>query len=78
MYGGTAANHGLADLQVFPADPETAELLPLAASNVWWVTLSDTTFSYNLKRIGTDRLFTVEFDLTAPVETPAAPWGWEN
>lgn len=78
MYGGTAANHGLAELQVFPADEFTADLLPLAASNVWWITLTNTTYSYNLKRIGTDRLFTVEFDLTKPVHTPAAPWGWKE
>lgn len=78
MYGGTTSNHGLPHLQVFPADQETADLLPLAASNVWWITLTDTTYTYNLKRIGTDRLFTVEFDLTQPVTTPAAPWGWEE
>lgn len=76
MYGGTASNYGLPHLQMFPADPETAALLPLAASNVWWITLNDTTFTYNLRRLGTDRLFTIEFNLTTTVETPAAPWGW--
>lgn len=78
MYGGTTSNYGLPHLQVFPADQETANLLPLAASNVWWITITDTAFTYNLKRIGTDRLFTVEFDLTTPIATPAAPWGWED
>lgn len=76
MYGGTASNHGLADLQVFPADSQTAEMLPPAASNVWWITLTETTFNYNLRRIGTDRFFSIEFDLTKPVPAPEAPWGW--
>src|SRR5690606_1879688 len=78
MYGGTASNHGLAELQVFPADQETADLLPLAASNVWWITLDENTFTYNLRRIGTDRYFSVSFDLSKPVATPAAPWEWDN
>ena len=78
MYGGTTSNHGLAELQVFPADQETADLLPLAASNVWWITLDKNTFTYNLRRIGTDRYFSVAFDLSKPVATPAAPWGWDN
>lgn len=78
MYGGTSTNHGLPHLQVFPADHETAALIPAAASNVWWITLKDSSFTYNLKRIGTERLFTVEFDLSSPIEAPAAPWGWEE
>lgn len=78
MYGGTASNTGLATIQVFPADPFTAELLPAAATNVWWITLDDQVFTYNLKRIGSDRVFTVEFDLNNAVATPEAPWGWED
>lgn len=78
QYGGTASNSGLANLQVFPADVFTAELLPPAASNVWWITLENDSFSYNLKRIGSDRIFTVTFDLKNSVETPEAPWGWEK
>lgn len=78
MYGGTASNTGLANIQVFPADPFTAELLPAAATNVWWITVDDQVFTYNLKRIGSDRIFTVEFDLNKAVETPEAPWGWED
>lgn len=66
-YGGFTPNAGREDLQIFPADRETAALLPVAASNVWWITLTDTTFTYNLRRIGTDRLFSVEFDLTSPI-----------
>ena len=78
MYGGTASNHGLAELQVFPADQETADLLPLAASNIWWITLDGTTFTYNLRRLGTNRYFSIAFDLKRPAATPAAPWGWED
>lgn len=78
QYGGTAPNPGRADLQFFPADDETADLIVHAATNVWWITLDQTSFTYNLKRIGSDNpSFTVTFDLTNPVEAPAAPWGWE-
>ena len=78
QYGGTASNTGLANIQVFPADEETAELIPAAATNVWWISLDDEIFSYNLKRIGTATNFRVEFDLSNPVKTPYAPWGWEE
>jgi len=76
MYGGTSSNSGLADIQFFPADQETADLIPYASTNVWWMTIDETTFSYNLRRMGSDRLFTVIFDLTKPIEAPSAPWGW--
>jgi len=78
FYGGTASNQGKPDIQVFPADVHTQELIPAAATNVWWITIDDTTFTYNLRRVGTDRLFKVVMDLTAPIETPDAPWGWEE
>jgi hypothetical protein len=78
MYGGLATNTGQSTIQVFPADQETATMLPPASTNVWWVTLDHSTFTYNLRRIGSDRLFTVTFDLSKTVETPDAPWGWEG
>lgn len=78
QYGGWTTNIGSDTLQMFPADQETRELLPYAGDNVWWITVSETSFSYNLRRIGTDRLFTVVFDLTQEVATPLAPWGSEN
>ncbi len=78
MYGGTTTNNGMTNMQVFPADQETMDLIPAAFSNVWWVTLDSTMFTYNLRRIGTDRLFTVAFDLTAEIEKPAPSWGWEE
>lgn len=78
FYGGTAANQGKADIQTFPADVHTQTLIPDAATNVWWITLDDTSFTYNLKRLGTDRVFKVVMDLTKPITTPDAPWGWKE
>ncbi|HEY9184733.1 MAG TPA: hypothetical protein VIM94_05370 [Salegentibacter sp.] len=78
QYGGLATNTGLADLQVFPADAETADLLPAAATNVWFIGLDKESFTYNLKRIGANTDFSVEFDLSQPVENPGTPWGWEK
>lgn len=78
QYGGTSTNSGLPNLQFFPADTETAELIGYASTNVWWITVDENTFTYNLKRVGTENpAFNVYFDLTTPVEAPAAPWGWE-
>lgn len=76
QYGGTASNSGSATLQFFPADQHTATLLPRAASNVWSVSLDETTFGYNLTRIYNNTVFKVVFDLTKPVDEPGAPWGW--
>lgn len=78
QYGGISTNAGLENLQFFPADEETAKLIPAASSNVWWITVTEDSFSYNLKRIGTENpKFTVTFDLKNPVENPGAPWGAE-
>lgn len=77
QYGGKATNSGSANIQIFPADQQTTDLLPHASTNVWWITLDDRSFSYNLRRMGSDRLFTVFFDLTKTVENPSAPWGWK-
>lgn len=78
MYGGTASNAGMATMQVFPADQETLDSIPYAFSNVWWVTLNDSVYSYNLRRIGRPSVFTVEFDLTNEIATPEPSWGWEE
>ncbi len=78
QYGGTSTNTGLPHLQFFPADAHTAKLLPEAASNVWWITLDEETYTYNLRRLGTDRVFSVSFDLTHTIPTPPAPWGGEE
>lgn len=78
LYGGTTPNSGLPGIAVFPADEETALRIPAAATNVWWLTVEETKYTYNLRRIGSDRLFSVAFDLTKAIETPAPSWGWEE
>jgi hypothetical protein len=78
MYGGTTTNSGLPGIAVFPADQITVKTIPAAAINVWWITINNTTFTYNLRRIGSDRLFTVTFDITKPIEKPLPSWGWEK
>lgn len=78
QYGGKASNTGSATTQFFPADQFTAELLPAAVGNVWWITVDETSFTYNLRRLGADTFFSVKFDLTKPVDAPEAPWGWKD
>ena len=86
MYGGTTTNEGMATRQFFPADDETVHVVappagnaPSAAANVWWIDLvPGEHFSYNLRRLGGDRLFTVRFDITKEVKTPLPPWGWKD
>ena len=78
QYGGSNPNTGLANIQFFPADQHTSNLISYASNNVWWITIDETSFTYNLRRIGTDRFFSVKFDLTKQIETPSAPWGSEN
>jgi hypothetical protein len=77
QYGGTSSNAGFPHLQFFPADEETAKLIDYASANVWWITVDEKEFSYNLRRLGTERLVTVIFDLTKNVTPPPTPWGWE-
>ena len=79
MYGGYTTNSGTATVQYFPADSETTGMLPAAGGNVWWVELvPGSHFTYNLRRMGTDRLFSIRFDLTKTVAAPPAPWGWKD
>lgn len=78
QYGGKASNTGSVSTQFFPADQFTATMLPAAVGNVWWITVDETSFTYNLRRLGSATLFTVKFDLTKPIDTPAAPWGWAD
>lgn len=74
FYGGTASNEGWDNLQSFPADEETCRLIDYGCQNVWWITMEDGKFTYNLRRIGSDRFFSVEFDLTKPVTSDFKPW----
>ncbi len=78
QYGGITTNTGQASLQVFSADEETKHMIPAASSNTWWITLDDKQFTYNLRRLGTPRVFRVTFDLTKTIKTPEAPWGWKE
>lgn len=78
MYGGKTTNSGQATIQTFPADQETKMMIPAASTNIWWITLDDKQFTYNLRRLGTDRVFRVTFDLTKTIENPEAPWGWKD
>lgn len=76
MYGGHTTHGGNAGMQVFPADSETLNKLPAAVGNVWWIEIMEgKTFTYNLRRIHTDRFFSVGFDLTKVVAQPEAPRG---
>ena len=77
MYGGLTSHGGSDVMQVFPADEETVLRRPATIGNVWWVELVEGQyFTYNLRRIHTDRLVSVRFDLTREVEAPPDPWGW--
>ena len=52
MYGGLAAPDGTQHMQRFPADAETAKLIPEAATNVWslQITPERQQFTYYLER----------------------------
>ena len=86
MYGGTTTNAGEPTRQFFPADDETVRVVapptgnaPSAAANVWWIDLvPGEHFSYNLRRLGGDRLITVRFDITKEIKAPLSPWGWKD
>lgn len=84
MYGGDTAQGGSAGAQEFPVDAESIAMfrandLAQSITNTWRVEVAEAgtpqaRYAYQLSREG--RLFRVEFDLTAPVEAPPAPWGW--
>lgn len=86
MYGGTTNNTGEAIRQFFPADEQTTKVVappvgdaPSAAANIWWIELvPGQHYSYNLRRLGRGRLFSVKFDITREVTAPSAPWGWKD
>jgi hypothetical protein len=76
-YGGDTAGSGTAARQEFPADAETAGMLPAAATNIWTVEIRPgDIFAYALRREGTERRLRIEFDLTRPVTPPPPPWGF--
>jgi hypothetical protein len=75
QYGGDTREPGAATSQRFPADAHTVSLNPVYGTNVWTMEIEPATFVYELIRVGTDRRFRVEFDLTRAVSPPPAPWG---
>lgn len=78
QYGGQNPNHGFEKLQMFPADMETAQRISYASTNVWWITLDDKNFTYNLRNVGRERVFSVSFDLENPIQFNEKPWGWKE
>ena len=79
MYGGWTTSVGMPTRQVFTADQQTVDVIPAAAPNVWWIELTPgETFSYNLRRMGSERYFSIKFDLRTPIKAPDAPWGWKD
>jgi hypothetical protein len=79
QYGGDTVSEGASARQEFPADEFSRTLftqnnIPQSVANVWAVEVRPSqVFAYELRR--PNRHFRVEFDLTAPVEAPPAPWG---
>lgn len=80
LYGGDTAEAGSPMRQVFPVDAESRAMferegLNASLQNAWAMEIEPgKRFVYELRRPG-GRLFQVEFDLTAPVPLPPAPWG---
>lgn len=83
MYGGDTQDAGSVTRQSFPVDAESVALfqregLQGSVRNTWAMELeAGKRFVYELSRPD-GRLFQVEFDLTAPVALPPAPWGSES
>ena len=75
-YGGETVVPGTAQRQAFPADRPAGELEHPDGTNVWTMELDPGgTFVYSLHRMGSDRRYRVEFDLSETVPTPPPPWG---
>ncbi len=80
-YGGHTVNAGLAQVQSFPADQYSKELflenaIPQSVGNTWQMYIYPERFIYRLIRQG--REFRVDFDLTKPIDSPPAPWGYDD
>ena len=80
MYGGDSTTPGTATRQEFPVDAFSTEMFTrenraVSNTNTWAMEVHPgRMFAYELTRPG--RKFRVEFDLSAPVATPPAPWGY--
>ncbi|MBB5210986.1 hypothetical protein [Microbulbifer hydrolyticus] len=81
MYGGDTRNAGTQFRQEFPVDEESIatfkrEGLDASLNNTWAMEIHPgENFIYELTRPN-GREFRVQFDLTQPVATPPAPWGY--
>lgn len=81
QYGGHTDAAGWPQVQSFPADQYSKELfvanaIPQSVGNTWQIYIYPERFTYRLIRQG--REFRVDFDLTQPVDPPAAPWGYDD
>ena len=77
QYGGNTMSPGSRSRQDFPADAQTASLVPTATDNIWTLEIrSGRTFLYSLRNEMAGRRVRVEFNLAKPIEKlPPAPWG---
>ncbi|TVR66101.1 MAG: hypothetical protein EA422_02695 [Gemmatimonadales bacterium] len=76
-YGGDTRTPGSEVRQEFPADAYSIGVVPARESQFWFLEVRpDDVFVYGLLREATGLAYRVEFDLTAPVEPPPAPWGF--
>ncbi len=79
MYGGWTTSVGGPTQQVFPADQKTVDIIANSANNVWWVDLvPGSHYGYNVRRLGSERQYSIKFDLAKTIEAPPAPWGWKD
>lgn len=81
MYGGHTVDAGYERAQSFPVDQYSIEMffrqgIPASNTNIWQMFIYPEQFTYRLIREG--REFRVDFDLTNPVLTPPAPWGYQD
>jgi hypothetical protein len=83
QYGGDTAEVGSPDIQTFPADDFTKEVIGAlvsgAEANIWRMEITPgDVFAYRLTRSTFDRALRWAFDLSQPVTPPPAPWGYEQ
>lgn len=83
QYGGDTDEVGTAEIQTFPADEFTRDVIEEfvrgARNNIWRMEITPgEDFSYRLTRSTFDNALRWAFDLTNPVEPPPAPWGYED
>ena len=81
MYGGHTVDAGYERAQSFPVDQYSKEMffrqgIPASNTNIWQMFIYPEQFTYRLIREG--REFRVDFDLTKAVDTPPAPWGYQD